>query len=136
MERAEGQHSIDNGLDSGRGVGSGLHRGRVDIVVDYVDKNSRPWRPTPDTKDKKSTKPTTRTLQQPEREPITAMAITIIEWAKQEEHSHVGTLIIAQLANRDPTRQCAEGNSSKNAVYIFLLHYDCSINKRLICNIS
>ena len=62
-------------------VGNGLDRGRVDVVVDDIDKIPACDVPTPNTNNKKkSKKPTTRTLQQlqPEHEPTTAMAITII----------------------------------------------------------
>ena len=88
------------------GVGKGLNRGCVHVVVDDIDKIPAHNVRTPNTNNnKKSTKPTTTTLQQlqMERKPATAMAITITEWANQE-HSHVGTLLIAQLANRDPGR--------------------------------
>ena len=40
MEREEGR-SVDNGLDSRHGVGNGLDRRRVDIVVDGVDMPAR-----------------------------------------------------------------------------------------------
>ena len=46
-------------------AGNGLDRGRVDVVVDGIDKTPACDVPTPNTnKDKKPTKPTTRTLQQ------------------------------------------------------------------------
>ena len=46
-------------------VGNGLDRGRIDVAVDDIDKIPACDVPTPNTnKDKKSTKPTTRTLQQ------------------------------------------------------------------------
>ena len=49
----------------GLGVGNHVDRGCDDVVVDDVDKLPTCDAPTPDTKkDKKSTKPTTRTLQQ------------------------------------------------------------------------
>ena len=107
----------------------------VDIVVDGADKM-----PTHDVpmlvtnKDKKSTKPTTRSLQQlhAEHELTTAMTMAIKKWA-DEQHTHAGT-IVASLANRDQTRQYAVGNCAlRKTVYMFLLDYDCSINSRLIC---
>ena len=53
---------VDQG---GCGVGNGLVRERVDFVVDNVDKIPTHDVPTPDTnKDKKSSKPATKTLQQ------------------------------------------------------------------------
>ena len=70
---------MDDVEREGCGVGNGVDRERVDVVVDYVDKNvnARPWRPG--TKDKKSTKPTARTLQQlhPERRSTTLMTMAI-----------------------------------------------------------
>ena len=39
LERGEG-HGVGNVLDSGHCVGNGLDKGRVDVVVDDVDKNS------------------------------------------------------------------------------------------------
>ena len=36
MEREEGR-GVDNGLDSRRGVGNGLGRDRVDVVVDVIN---------------------------------------------------------------------------------------------------
>ena len=133
MERAEGQHSIDNGLDSGRGVGSGFDRGRVDIVVDYVDKNSCPWRPTPDTKDKKSTR--TQQQLQRERKVTTAMTVAITN-SPSNNTAMPGRPLRHPLTNRDLTRQYAVGNSTpRNKVCIFLLNYDSSIN-RVICTSS
>ena len=116
--RGEEGHGVANVLDSGHGVGNGVGRECVDIVVDGVDKLPAHV-PTPDTNNgKKSTKPTTRTLQQlqPELEPTTAttMAMAIIKWVKQE-HSHAGT-IITPLANKDPKRQYAVGNSMSRNV--------------------
>ena len=73
---------VGNVLDSGRGVGNGVDRDRVNIVVDGDDKLPAHV-PTSDTNnDKKSTKPTTRTLQQLQREPTTAtpMVLTIKKW--------------------------------------------------------
>ena len=49
----------------GCGVDNGLDRGCVDVVADDIDKISARDVPTPNTKrGQKSTKPTTRTLQQ------------------------------------------------------------------------
>ena len=89
----------------GCAVGNGLDKERVAVVVDGVDKMPTSDVPTPDTnKDNKSTKPTTRTLQQlqPECEPTNVMAMAVTKWAKH--HSYAGTPIIAPLANRDPAR--------------------------------
>ena len=117
--RGKKGHVVGNVLDSGHGVGNGVDRERVDLVVDGVDKMPARDVPTLDTnKDKKSTKPTTRTLQQiqAEHELTTAMTMTIKKLA--EQHSHAGA-IIAALANHDPTRQHAVGNStSRNTVFL------------------
>ena len=76
---AEGR-VVGNVLDSRHDVGNGVDREHVGIVVDGVDKMSARDVPTLDTnKDNKSTKPTTRTLQQPqaEHELTTAMTMAI-----------------------------------------------------------
>ena len=111
---------VGNVLDSGRGVGNGVDRDRVDIVVDKLPAHV----PTFDTNknDKKSTKPTTITLQhlQSELKPTTAMTMAITKWAKQ--HSHART-IIAPLAKRDPTRQYAVGIAHLGTQYISSYYY-------------
>ena len=79
--------------------------------------------------------PTIRTLQQlqPKHETPTVKTVAITKLAKQHS-SHARMPIIALLAKRDLARQYAVGNStSRNTVYIFLLHYNCSINSRLLC---
>ena len=40
MERGEGR-VVDNGVDSGRGVGNGLDRGHIDVVADGIDMHAR-----------------------------------------------------------------------------------------------
>ena len=78
---------------------------------------------------------TTKTLQQlqPKHETPTVTTVAIIKLTKQHS-SHARTPIIKLLAKRDLARQYAVGNStSRNTVYIFLLHYNCSINSRLLC---
>ena len=112
-------HVVGSVLDSGHGVGNGVDRERVDAVVGGVDK--MPARDVPmlnTNKDRKSTKPTTRTLQQiqGEHELTTAMTMAIKKWTKH--HSHAGA-IIAALANNDLTRLYAVGNStSRNTVFL------------------
>ena len=56
---------MDNAERGGCGVDNGLDRGRVDVVADDVVESPARDVPTHDTSmDKKSIKPTTRTLQQ------------------------------------------------------------------------
>ena len=56
---------VDNAERGGCGVDNGLDRGRVDVVADDVVESPARDVPTHDTSmDKKSIKPTTRTLQQ------------------------------------------------------------------------
>ena len=79
MER--GEINVDDVERGGCGVANGLNKGCVYVVVDGVDKMLACDVPAPNTtnKDRKSTKPSTRTLHQLQTtsEPTTAMTMAI-----------------------------------------------------------
>ena len=93
---------------NGRDIDNGLDREHVDVVdYDDVAQMSARDRPAHDTnKDKTSTKPTTRTLQQVqlERKATTAMTpIAVTKWAKQR--SHAGTTKNEEIQQRQQHQQ-------------------------------
>ena len=106
----------------GLGVVNHVDRGRDDAVVDDVDKMSTCGAPTPGIKkDKKSTKPTTRTLQQlqPERKPTTAMTMATTKWAMPGRPSlHHWPTGIRQDA---PIDTVAVGNSTSRKSIVHVL---------------